>query len=71
MIFGAMQPKDRGLVVDTLLTYIHADAACCREDVGPLAARQAEVCCSCIVIAPMIALARHAKVRHAHNCSGV
>ena len=30
-------------MVDTLLTYIHADAACCREDVGPLAARQAEV----------------------------
>ena len=55
-----MQPKDRGLVVDTLLTYIHADAACCREDVGPLAARQAEVCC--FFLAPLKAQARHAKV---------
>ncbi|EIE21711.1 ATP12-domain-containing protein, partial [Coccomyxa subellipsoidea C-169] len=37
------QPKHRNLVVNTLLTYLHADSACCRDAPGPLSARQAQV----------------------------
>ncbi|BDA44969.1 ATP synthase mitochondrial F1 complex assembly factor 2 [Coccomyxa sp. Obi] len=37
------QPKDRSLVIDTLLTYLHADAACCRDAPGLLSDRQALV----------------------------
>lgn len=38
-----MQPKPRERVIETLLQYLHTDSACCREEAGPVADRQAEV----------------------------
>ncbi|CAK0784240.1 hypothetical protein CVIRNUC_007444 [Coccomyxa viridis] len=37
------EPKPRHAVIDTLLSHVHTDATCCREQTGPIAARQAEV----------------------------
>ena len=38
-----LQPKPRSDVIETLLSHLHTDAACCREQNGAIAARQAEV----------------------------
>ncbi len=37
------QPKPREMVIDTMLQYLHTDSACCRDEPGPLADRQAQV----------------------------
>ena len=38
-----VQPKPRERVIETLLQYLHTDSACCREEPGAVADRQAEV----------------------------
>ena len=43
MFVAAVQPKPREQVVETMLQYLHTDSACCRDEPGPLADRQAQV----------------------------
>ncbi len=38
-----LQPKPREQVIESMLQYLHTDSACCRDEPGPLADRQAQV----------------------------
>jgi len=46
-------------VIETLLQYLHTDSACCRDEPGPLAARQSQVpprariACACVPLPRM------------------